>query len=95
MNPPQGMGMVVATMDIQNWGKKRRQRTLQTVPNTHTHSQPPSFLLLVPRGTEILGELILLEVILSDTFPQNQKKHGALRLRYHQRQHYKKVPPGS
>ena len=42
MKPPQGMGIVVATMDIQNWGKKRHQNTLSALPNTHTcaHSTP-------------------------------------------------------
>lgn len=38
MKPPQGMGIVVATMDIQNWGKKRHQHTLSTPPDGHTHT---------------------------------------------------------
>lgn len=36
------MGIVVATMDIQNWGEKRSQDTLSTTHRTHTHTQPSS-----------------------------------------------------
>lgn len=42
MKPPQGIGIVVATMDIQNWGKKRYQDTLSTLTNTHAHTARPS-----------------------------------------------------
>lgn len=60
MKPPQGMGIVVATMDIQNWGEKRSQDTLSTTHRTHTHTHtlnplPAVLLLLTSKLTELLG----------------------------------------
>lgn len=56
MKPPQGMGIVVATMDIQNWGEKRSQDTLSTTHHTHTLNPLPAVLLLLAsKLTELLG----------------------------------------
>lgn len=88
MKPPQGMGIVVATMDIQNWGEKRSQDTLSTTHRTHTHST------LFPLSSSSLRNLQNSWDSQSVRHPPSRtQKHGTFGARDHQRQHCRKIRP--
>lgn len=84
MKPPQGMGIVVATMDIQNWSKKKRWNTLSTLPSRHVHTHLPSHYPPFCRNPGIADPSESHFVCHPSS---RNKNHRALRLRDYQRQY--------